>query len=740
MAQGPTTPAEEVRPRAGEEHSRRVLVIDEDRVEGGMLAFHLRREDLIVMLMAGEEEAVDALAWATPDAILTEVRGRELDGFRLLDNLGDVPVSVYLMSDGPLSLEDDLAALRAGVAEVFTKPLDPEQVARKIIDQPTPRRRGPVPELPDDGISGDLAFRSVTDLLTLCHRHRMNARLHVEVDGDWAVMLVRHGEVIDAESPGAAGREAVYAAMRRAQGTFVLFPLDLDAEELGRYDVVRADLATLFTEALGRPEPRPANVAAAAGGGVAARELPNRASPRGPLSRPTSRARPLAHPNTTLEYRAQPADEQLATATPRARIRKQVGIPATGIQERPRAARAKTPVQTQPERAAASANPAANLATEGLQEPGSKVSLALEEPRAPEPRAPEPRAPEPRAPEPRAPEPRALEPQALEPQALEPRALEPQARPEPAPSPEPTSQAPDPRDRAPSYARRRVPTGARVRDGGVRRPTRPVPVSTIAAPTDHEAAPARKPPTPPSSARVVRPSSAHTPSEPPLDEPTDVSAKNPLSGARVRRPTTGIFEFGDDAAPREPTNPDVAPIADDTQLLEPPPPARPVGRYRLAVYALAAALAAAVVFIALRLATKEAPAEPAPPPVAQLTAEERARVAFGKGAVALEAGKLQQAEALLTDLVHSDDRPTGALAGLAMIYRKGDRLAEAQQLLEALSRVREGDARVRAYLGLVIAEQGRAEEARGHFAAALKLAEPGALADRLRDLLLDGAR
>ena len=43
--------------------STRVLILDEDRVEGGMLAFHLRREGLVVMLMTSAEEAADAIAW-----------------------------------------------------------------------------------------------------------------------------------------------------------------------------------------------------------------------------------------------------------------------------------------------------------------------------------------------------------------------------------------------------------------------------------------------------------------------------------------------------------------------------------------------------------------------------------------------------------------------------------------------------------------------------------------------------
>ncbi|TNF31539.1 MAG: response regulator, partial [Deltaproteobacteria bacterium] len=308
----------------------RVLLVEEDRVEGGMLAFHLRREGLVVMLAGSGDEAIDALSWAPPDAIMIEAHGRELDGFEVIRALGETPLRVFLLADGLLELEDDLEALRLGVTDVFTKPVDPALVARRVTERPAASARGSIPDLPDNGISGDLNVHSVAHLLTLCHRHRMNARLHVELDGDWGVLLIRHGDVIDAESPGATGREAAFAAIRRAEGTFVLFPLSLDADELTRDDVVRADVATLFTEALGRPATRQTPlVRPEEQQHVIEITLPARESPRGPLSRPAAR-RLVANSNDTLEYEATPSElieMRNPGADTRARIRRQVGIP-----------------------------------------------------------------------------------------------------------------------------------------------------------------------------------------------------------------------------------------------------------------------------------------------------------------------------------------------------------------------------------------------------------------------------
>lgn len=282
-------------PAAETARSVRVLILDEDRVEGGMLAFHLRREGLVVMLMTSVEEASDAIAWSAPDVVLVEVTGRGFDGHEFLTQLATMPVDVFAVADRPLELEDELEVLRLGVIDVLMKPLDPLTLARRLNDRPKRERRGSVADLPEGGISGDIAVHTATHILTLAHRHKMNARLHVEIDGDWAVLLVRQGEVIDAEAPNGTGREAAYQVLRATRGAFVLFPLLPDAEELSRDDVVRADLATLVGDALGRQEPRPVNAARA-------REqetfvLPHVGSPRGPLARRGG--------DDTLEYMAQ---------------------------------------------------------------------------------------------------------------------------------------------------------------------------------------------------------------------------------------------------------------------------------------------------------------------------------------------------------------------------------------------------------------------------------------------------
>lgn len=743
--------------------SLRVLIVEEDRVEGGMLAFHLRREDLVVMLAAGADEAIDALAWAPPDALLVEARGHELDGFAVVSSLGDAPVRVFLMADGPLELDDELEALRLGVSDVFTKPLDPSVVARRIRERPPATRRGSVPDLPDGGISGELAVHPVTHLLSVCHRHRMNARLHVELDGDWGVMLVRHGEVIDAESPGATGRDAAFAAIRRAAGTFVLFPLTLDAEELSRDDVVKADLATLFSEALGRPEPRPVNAARAADVAPLEVEIQRFESPRGPLSRPTGRR--SAANNETLEYEAAPAllpasDRPIGPDT-RARIQRQVGLPAVDPADAAPAPAAPRARVTLPLTGSAPRAGDAAVAADGPGGPGEEDAAPTAAPSESDETAAAPKG-----------------------AARE------------------SGAAPAPADRSLNTQRRRVTTGAQVRERAsqVRRPTRPLPVSSPplepVRPSARAAAEAQAsgdaetvevpvaserpravadrpgatddvgpqaaatvaeteairaatvlpedpgatvpigalPPALPMSARIVRPPTASRPTpEGDFDEPTDVHDKNPMiTGARVRRPTTGMFRIGDPNAPVERTDVSVDLPYDEVEAAA----LGRRGRPHAGALVLGGLLVALLVFIIVRVAGQPASEPVAPvaaPPAPALSSEDLAQVRFGEAAAALERGELEVAERALERLVGERDRPSGALAGLAAIYLKQGRIEDAQPLLEVLAR-QSDDGRVLAWLGLVNARLGRTEAARELLVEARESAD-GIVAERIDELL-----
>lgn len=226
--------------------------------------------------------------------------------------------------------------------------------------------------------------------------------------------------------------------------------------------------------------------------------------------------------------------------------------------------------------------------------------------------------------------------------------------------------------------------------------------------------------------------------EPELDETTDLSAKSPLrAGARVRRPPTGRFDIGDPSIPAEVTadSPRMeggAPATDGRGSARHGPPERP---FPWLIAGLAVALAAVVIFVVARVATREA-AAPRPSEVvaATLTPEQEEAARFGEAVLAVEAGEDAKAEGLLTALLASGSKRDGVMAGLVRLYVAGGRLSEAEQLLGALERQRPDDGRVQALLGVVLARRGQPEDAARAFSRARELVPPGPLADRLETL------
>lgn len=207
---------------------QRVLIVEEDRVEAGILAFHLRRTGLITLMVASEEEALDAVAWGTPHALITELRGKGANGLRLIRRLAGTPVVAILTAPGPLSVQEELEALELGVTAVYPKPVDAAQVAERIKGtQPRPlgtRDTG----APREGIGGDLAVRSTPELMALCQRLALSARLEVTSDeGRRATWWLLEGEVVGVDDLAACEQLATLG-----RGTFALHPLPDDAPEL----------------------------------------------------------------------------------------------------------------------------------------------------------------------------------------------------------------------------------------------------------------------------------------------------------------------------------------------------------------------------------------------------------------------------------------------------------------------------------------------------------------------------
>jgi len=235
------------------EQTQRVLIVEQDRVEAGILAFHLRHSGFKPLLVPNDEEARDAASWAAPHAIVCELKGDRIDGLRFARDLRGAATSFFLVTDRALTAEEDLEALRLGVTQVFTKPVEPAHLTA-ALQRSTARPLGALaPDLPRNEIAGRFEDVSPVDLGRLWTRHRLDAKLRVLSDGapldapPVGELLLRDGAIIAARHGGLEGRDAAVALLAAPRGTFVLELLTPDSPELRRRDEVNADLAELVT-------------------------------------------------------------------------------------------------------------------------------------------------------------------------------------------------------------------------------------------------------------------------------------------------------------------------------------------------------------------------------------------------------------------------------------------------------------------------------------------------------------
>ncbi|MEY4580883.1 MAG: hypothetical protein RL701_5586 [Pseudomonadota bacterium] len=103
----------------------RILCIDDDQDQCGLLEAALTRLGFDVVTTTSPAEAVERVANERFDAVITDLGMAEMDGLalceRLLGTLPDVPIIVLT---GQASMETAVRALRVGAYDFLTKPLD----------------------------------------------------------------------------------------------------------------------------------------------------------------------------------------------------------------------------------------------------------------------------------------------------------------------------------------------------------------------------------------------------------------------------------------------------------------------------------------------------------------------------------------------------------------------------------------------------------------------------------------
>jgi CheY-like chemotaxis protein len=102
----------------------RLLIVDDEAVIRALLQRHFIAKDYIVDTAANGIEALQRLADAKYDIVVTDLLMPEMDGHELLGRIRDeYPLIRVIVMTGAVSIENMLACLREGAFTFVTKPL-----------------------------------------------------------------------------------------------------------------------------------------------------------------------------------------------------------------------------------------------------------------------------------------------------------------------------------------------------------------------------------------------------------------------------------------------------------------------------------------------------------------------------------------------------------------------------------------------------------------------------------------
>lgn len=242
-------------PRAGNGARESVLVVEDDRSYRELLVDELTEAGYTVTATGSAEEAIRALELETPSLVVSDLRLPGVDGFEVLNAArGGTPAPGFIMLTGFGTIDQAVAALKAGADDFLTKPVDLDHL-RLAVERVTEARR-----LKDE-------VRQYRELLA------RDERFHGMQGGSPAMQhlfdLIRRiaaadGSVLITGESG-TGKElvarALHAESERAEGPFVAIncagiPESLLESELlghvaGAFSGARGARRGLFTEAHG---------------------------------------------------------------------------------------------------------------------------------------------------------------------------------------------------------------------------------------------------------------------------------------------------------------------------------------------------------------------------------------------------------------------------------------------------------------------------------------------------------
>ena len=118
-----------------------VLVVDDEPSTRDGLAALLRQDGFAVDVAEDGAEALEAIARAAPDVVLTDLRMPKVNGIELLERARELsPDLIVVVMTACTEVDDAIRAMQAGAEDFLVKPLHVDQLL-VILDRALERRR-----------------------------------------------------------------------------------------------------------------------------------------------------------------------------------------------------------------------------------------------------------------------------------------------------------------------------------------------------------------------------------------------------------------------------------------------------------------------------------------------------------------------------------------------------------------------------------------------------------------------
>ncbi len=224
----------------------RILLIEDDKdvIElfsdlASELGFELR--------VCDEDKGWENILEFRPDIAIidTGLKGWELCK-RIKSSLKTSSVKVILLSTRE-EVGDRIQAYRLGAEGMYTKPIDKEEISKKIREIVYQRMKESTSSNHEGGIKGMLRDMSLVDLLQVLNMGKKTALVYLNKGREEGKVFLKDGEVVHAECGQYHGEDALYYMLKWDEGRF-----DVEPDVPSHQETIDSPLEGLLLEGMKR--------------------------------------------------------------------------------------------------------------------------------------------------------------------------------------------------------------------------------------------------------------------------------------------------------------------------------------------------------------------------------------------------------------------------------------------------------------------------------------------------------